>query len=310
VPGPRARIPGAPWLLPGSDSALIGDAAALAGAAVSGTAIVPPPADPTPLYSVTWVNPLGAATLQILNPYLTVSPSSSTHVAMQVQFQSSLAADFSSPSTTTFTSVPSDVNETVQVGPFINATTRYFRARAGDGSTWGEWAYGPTITFNTALGNAHQYAYENVGLGTDLVALRDNHAYAYENAGVEITLLRDNHAYAYEGDVNTLTPTPHIWFIKPASGRSGDGFVVYGHGFGAPQAQYSGVLQFFEAGVWTTVGVVSWTLVAATAHAYDSLRLLDPTIPYIDAEHNEVQVTIPNGLVPPGYLLRIETNGA
>lgn len=304
---PGANFPGAPGHIPGPPSrdSAFGDEAL---GAQRNIALEPAPTDPTDIYHVVWVNqPQPRTIIPLLSPSLSFQATSASGTAMTVEIQSSLSNTFSSPTTTTLLSVPSGVTQQTTLGPFVDLTTRYFRIRAGDGVTFSDWVVGMTITFNTGVGDGIEYVYENVGVLFS--QNKDGVEYVYENVGVLFTLSVDAVEYVYEGDVNTTTPTPRIWFIKPLSGRSGDGFVIYGHGFGAPQSQYSGLLQFFITGVWTTVGVNTWTLVAAGAEAYTANRLLDSDIPHIDMEHNEVEVTIPGGFVPPGYLLRIETNG-
>lgn len=307
---PGAHFPGAPGHIPGPP----GRDAAYAGGDVAlptslSVPLEPAPTDPTEIYHVVWVNhPNIHITIPITNPLVSWQATSASGTAMTVEIQSSASLDFSSPTTTTLTSVPSGVTQQTSLGPFSDGSTRYLRIRAGDGgSVWSDWVGQFTITINLNLGGGYAYVYQNVGV--QLLSSQDGVGYIYENIGVNLVLSDDGVAYVYEGDVNTDTPSPVIWFIKPNSGRSGDGFTIYGHGLGSPQSQYNGLLQFLESGVWTNVGVNAWHLVAAGPNAYTADRLLDPTIPYIDMEHVEVDVTIPGGLVPPGYFLRIETDG-
>jgi hypothetical protein len=163
---------------------------------------------------------------------------------------------------------------------------------------------------NAVTQDAAFYVYENVGVA--LVASQDGTHYVFENAGVDLTESKDAVHYVYEGDVNTATPTPHIWWLRPNSGRASDGFTVVGHGFGAAAATYSGVV---EADYGSPTGkvplsVVAWTLVAADADAYTSARTMNPDTDTIDPEHGELAVTIPSDAVPPGYMIDVTTNGA
>lgn len=256
-------------------------------------------------YTGSWVTPpVPSLGMPVLSPTLQVKGVSSDGTNVQIQMQSASDVSFTSPTTTTLTGQTSGATVSFTgLGPFTNLTTVYFRFRVGDGTNWSQWYADRKITFDTALGNAHQYAFENVGV--TLTALQDNHAYGFENVGVESVALRDNHAYAYEGDVNTDHPTPHIWFVFPTSGRGGDGIGIYGHGFGALQATYSGVIQVdLGDGTWITATVTNWQLVAASAHAYDALRTMDPSIPLCDPEHNLIEIVIPSTAVPPIMLVR------
>lgn len=206
-------------------------------------------------------------------------------------------------------------------------TWYYVRARAGDGTNWGLWSATSSFFVDLDSGRGFRYSTLNVGveitpednwaayvysnIGIEII-LEDNWAaYVYSNIGVEITLEDNWAAYVYVGDVNTLTPTPTIWFLLPNYGRDGDGISIYGFGFGDLQATYSGTVQIDWGGVigWQTIGVVTWQTFPPTADAYTEDRVLDSSIPMIDMQHQVVEIIVPPGAIPPGYPLRICTDG-
>jgi hypothetical protein len=130
---------------------------------------------------------------------------------------------------------------------------------------------------------AYEYVVENVGW-TGGTTSRNASSYAYVVLNTGADLVRRGMAYEYflEGDVNTATPTPHIWYLKPTEGRAGDGFDIVGMGFGALAATYSGVarMDFGSPTGQVTLSVSSWTQVAANAAAYGADRLIseDPVV--------------------------------
>lgn len=152
------------------------------------------------------------------------------------------------------------------------------------------------------------YAYENDGFGT-LPASKDLYYEAYENSGFNVVSTGTGAFYSYEGDVNTATPTPHIWYVTPTHGRSGDGFTIVGHGMGANSGTYNGSVEMlFGTSTWTSMSVTGWRLVAGGTHALDSQRLIDTNLLNITVEHVELDVTIPSNAVPPGHQVRFRTN--
>jgi hypothetical protein len=119
----------------------------------------------------------------------------------------------------------------------------------------------------------------------------------------------DGVEYAHYGDVNTLAPFPHIWFLRPAAGRSGDGINIFCFGVGDLAETYTGSVELDFGGTigWVAVPVVAWNTMPPTPDAYTAARLLDAETAYIDMQHSVVQITIPDGAIPPGYPLRIRT---
>jgi hypothetical protein len=221
-----------------------------------------------------------------LLPTLTIKITDSWDDATaQAQVQVDDNADFSSVTwSTTDTSVPFNTDNTVTVGTTLtNGGTYYWRARGGDGTSWGDWT--PAREFSPLLdvGNAIEYVLENVGydvtaftpnqdaleyvlenVGYDVTAFTPNQdalEYVLENVGfqqADFAASRDALEYVLVGDVNTAVPTPHIWFLQPTTGRPNDGFDIYGFGFGDLQATYSGNAQGFFDGTWQGLNVVAW----------------------------------------------------
>lgn len=144
------------------------------------------------------------------------------------------------------------------------------------------------------------YVFENIGLTLPT----DDHdaAYVFENIGLPWeTIWHDVH-YSYYGDVDTTVPIPHIWFLRPTAGREGDGFSIYGHGFGATNATYNGhawlnTIQLNET---------AWQQIAAGTNAYNSLRNIDAVVGEPTMEHGRIDVTVPPGASD--GMVRVETD--
>lgn len=69
------------------------------------------------------------------------------------------------------------------------------------------------------------------------------------------------------------------------------------------------VLSTDPNGGWQTVPVVSWQTFPPDANAYTEDRLLDETTQHIDMQHQVVEIVVPPGAIPPGYPVRICTDG-
>lgn len=146
------------------------------------------------------------------------------------------------------------------------------------------------------------FVYENIGL--TLTAVRDDVDWVYENIGMEVAVNREAVPYIYEGDVDNSVPTPHIWFVRPSSGREGDGFSIFGHGFGQTNAQYDGHAYLGAQSDWDgsepidaafQLGESFWGRIAASPNAYTSARTIDPITGTPDPEHERIDVTVPTG---------------
>lgn len=222
-------------------------------------------------------------------------------------------------------------NYTVQPTGLVVTTMYYWRARAAPTGTtsWGPWSETRTFAVDLNTGKAWGYSYENVGIepglwysgniesiyenvGVEETLYHGGIDYLYENVGVEITPYAGGSEYVYEGDVDTSTPTPLIWFLQPASGRVADGIEIVGFGFGDLQTTYGGQLEIDLGGVigWQPLAVVSWQTFPPTVDAYTAGRQLDVVTGTIDMQHQKIGFIVPSGSIPPGYPVRVVTNGA
>lgn len=84
--------------------------------------------------------------------------------------------------------------------------------------------------------------------------------------------------------VVSIATYPHLWHIEPPVGAPGEQVTLIGQGF--PTAQTSVLFGADE------LDIVSWTHVPATGNAPTGLRLIADS--YIDAEHDEVVVVVPD----------------
>jgi hypothetical protein len=156
-----------------------------------------------------------------------------------------------------------------------------------------------------ALGDGAFYQYENVS--AVVVNSGDGDAQMYQVVGGRFAATANNAAQMYLGDVNTLQPYPHLWAIRPTSGRPGDGFKIYGYGLGPTQATYSSSVEMQIADVWEAIPVVTWVEVAQSAEYATSASAIEPTPPNIDPHHQEIELVIPPEGVPPGHQVRVVT---
>jgi hypothetical protein len=218
-----------------------------------------------------------------------------------------------------------------QVTGLTDGTLYYMRARAkktiGSYNYVSPWSATSTFTVVTKSGIASlnitlnigvevtpaqvkpAYGYENVGV--EYTPSQVSPAYGYENVGVEVNPVDNVPQYVYEGDVNTATPNPVIWYLMPSFGREGDGVAIVGFGFGDLQTTYSGVVEVnWGGGIgWQTVPNTSWQTFPATGSAYTGSRVIDEVNGYVDPQHTVIEITVPSGAVPPGYPVRVRTNG-
>lgn len=87
---------------------------------------------------------------------------------------------------------------------------------------------------------------------------------------------------------------PHLWAVVPDRGIPGATVTLYGQGFSTSEGT-------------VTIGdedavIQDWDHVAATGTAGDSTRVINPGV-HIDAEHDEVTITVPNVSPPGGPIL-------
>ncbi len=153
------------------------------------------------------------------------------------------------------------------------------------------------------------FVYQNVGV--EITLSQSWAAYVYQNIGAEYTAIDNVPQYVYVGDVTTNTPNPVIWFLRPSFGREGDGIAIYGFGFGDLQSTYGGVVEIDYGGVigWQSIPIVSWQTFPPDPPAYTSARIMDEINAVIDPQHTVIEIIIPPGAIPPGYPVRVRTEG-
>lgn len=213
-----------------------------------------------------------------------------------------------------------------QVFTLSNGVTYYWRARAGLDGLWGPWT--PTETFVVRVDQGKAFLQMQVNVGVTLTSDRDTTqqiqtnvnpgdtrrtywpVYSTENVGV----VDDPASYwaaSSTQNVTTDTPSPRIWFLRPAAARAGDGVEIVGWGFGDLQTTFSGVVEMDWGGEigWQPVLITSWQTFPADPPAYTEDRELDESTGKIDPMHTVIQFTVPDGAIPPGYPVRVRTDG-
>lgn len=244
-------------------------------------------------WTVTLVNPTDGNSVPTTTPQVTTRQTAWNANPADVQVQVSTVSNFASTVHNTTVSQSHNVNTSRSVTGLTNGVTYYWRARAGDNigaNQVGPWS--STQTFNVLVDSGKSFMQQTINVGATLedpgrgflqqtvnigvdTTLEDHLGqFIYENVGVEVTEGRYWGQYVYEGDVDTSTPIPRIWFLKPTSGRAGDGLQIYGFGFGDLQATFSGVveLDYGSPTGWVSVSVNSWQTFPANNAAYTEDR--------------------------------------
>jgi hypothetical protein len=103
--------------------------------------------------------------------------------------------------------------------------------------------------------------------------------------GFTIAFRRYLHLLA--GDVDTSTPTPHIWYVYPSFGREGWEFRIIGFGFGDTQGTYSGTVTLNAL----AVSVIGWALIAEE----DPDLIINGVADIAQPVHQEITATVPLG---------------
>lgn len=265
-----------------------------------------------------------------VSPNIFTRQDSADGTSAAVQLQVSTSAGFGTTVHDSDLTQADNVTGGRQVTGLVDGTTYYMRARAKYAplSYVGQWSATRTLTVVTKSGIASMNVTMNIGVQVTLSAVEPH--YSYENVGVEITKSQSWPVYAYEnvgvevhpadnvpqyvneGDVNTATPNPVIWFLQPNYGREGDGIAIYGFGFGDLQATYSGIVEVNWGGIigWQSVPIVSWQTFPATGVAYTGSRVIDEIAGIVDPQHTVIEIVVPAGAIPPGYPIRVRTDGA
>lgn len=276
-------------------------------------------------YAVALVNPADGLRVPATAAALELLVSSTSALNTDIQLQVSTVDTFG---TTVYSNTLTDRADGavgVTVAGLVNGTKYYWRARAAETGTagWSAWAPVWSFTVDTNAGKAFLYSDLNIapagvlyasGVGyveSNLAPVdRSGVGFGYSdfNVGFPVVLSSVGLGYGHYGDVSTDPPGPHVWFLRPAAGRDGDGIGIYCFGVGDTVGTYSGSVELFYAGAgWVAVPVVSWQTFPPGPEAYTAARKLDPSIPHIDMQHSVIEIVVPAGSVPPGYPVRVRT---
>ena len=215
---------------------------------------------------------------------------------------------------------------TIQPTGLVVDTWYYWRARIAPAgtTTWGPWSSIWSFQVDLNVGKAWGYSYENVGVQTgqeyhgSIESIYENvgveytpyfgaEEYVYANLGVEITLKHDGVEYVYEGDVNDLTPVPHVWFVYKKYGFVNDHIFIYGQGFGALQSQYNG-RPYLDYGpnfalADIQLGDITWDIRPSIADSFGPDRRIyagggDGAPPFTNVETDIIEVVVPVQSLP------------
>lgn len=292
--------------------AALGGLTSLAAAGVGDQVVVP-------------VGPADGTVYPALSIHLRATLATSGAGNSDVQWQASTSPDFATLAwSQTLVNVP-DGLATVIAGPFAEDVPIYWRARsAATGTTgWGAWS--PVWSVTPDLQAGHAFGYLTLNVGAQLVLDGDAAEYVPLNVGVQWTIddlaaeyVVGNHGveitrrpqaveYVLLGDVDDSQPTPHIWFLRPTSGRAGEGIEVVGFGMGDLQVTYEGRLEHRPGADWLSLPISDWQTYPPTADAYTDQRVLDPVLGQIDQQHTIITFIIPAGAEPPGWPVRVVT---
>lgn len=285
----------------------------------------------TALYAAVAISPADGNRAPSTSVALVVDVSNTAGGNSDVSWEVATDSGFASIAwSSTSTNVPDGLLQVIASG-LANGTKYYWRARATPTgtTTWGPWSGVRTFTPDLNSGRGFAYVdlnagvvlvpepdvtsveYVNLNAGLYLVPEADvtSAEYVNLNGGVAITLVSVGLEYGHFGDVNTLPPFPHVWFLRPAAGRAGDGIRIYCFGVGDLAATYSGSVELDYGGDlgWVAVSVTAWNTYPPGPDAYTAARRLDAEAGYIDMQHTVVEIVVPAGALPPGYPLRIRT---
>jgi hypothetical protein len=143
--------------------------------------------------------------------------------------------------------------------------------------------------------------YENVGV--TLTPDKDGFVEVYENVGVLLgASSRSGYVEVYEGDVNSLQPVPHVWFVRPVEADVGEVVQIYGQGFGATAAENNGKAFLHQQPGWNGMSAIDpskqltptgWTRVAASGNAYNGSRSINPVTGEPTMEHERIDTAVP-----------------
>jgi hypothetical protein len=159
----------------------------------------------------------------------------------------------------------------------------------------GGWGPAPAAVGADGLNIAFErylYLLAKLGVGFDPI---DTPAGGWDPEGIGSVLIGPGDGFALEFDrylyllanVDTSTPTPHIWYVFPTFGREGWEFRIVGYGFGDSQATYSGSATL--DGV--ALSILAWELIAETG----TDLAIDPLADLAEPEHQQIRTSVPIG---------------
>lgn len=275
-------------------------------------------------YDVVAISPLSDEFLLNTAPELTVL-ADGTPSPFSVQFATSASAAFATTlwNQTITGAVPGQVSTTVGVALQPNKTS-YWRARAGDGTSWGPWSTPQQLNPYLERSNGQEYLHANVG--GELASIQHGLDYMHVNAGFERVLSPNAGDYLHlnvgfevilkriGGDylhLNTTTgvPVPHLWFAWLDHGFVNDHVWIYGQGLGSVLTEFHAQMRILDSnnGIEQSVSVFDWSVNPAGPHAYDSQRRIYPGTDGVDPDVNVqvtvVEITIPTGVASPAAII-------
>lgn len=111
-----------------------------------------------------------------------------------------------------------------------------------------------------------------------------------------------DHTAQVAWNVTSLDTDPHLWFVTPTAGVPGDTVTIVGQGFS------------YQRGTVTLAGVQMpvqrWTHVPAYGQVFTEDRGIDAVTGWIDPEHDEVVVLVPDVAPPGGPLTVVDGTGS
>lgn len=226
-------------------------------------------------FNVSVLSPNGMA-VRGRRPSLLIRASASDGGSVDIQVEWRTAPGGAVQQITNVSGVVSGTPTVVSPAQDLGYFTWYYRVRAGRAafSTWGSWTPDKSLTIYPLPGFAHIYHEFNVGVENILVppttaeyldfniglqarTFRDALVYSDFNVGLQEkpklgaeyielnvvpAVLGEYEASAYMDftvDIS-LTPTPHIWSVRPRVGPEGMLFDIEGQGFGKTQGEFDG----------------------------------------------------------------------
>lgn len=270
------------------------------------------------IYDVVCTAPLDNDILLTTAPVLTVM-ADGTPEPFSIQFEVAAAANFTSSLWTTTLTGRFSGPSSVTVGTALPANkVSYWRARAGDGTSWGQWSATHTLQPMLERTNGQEYMHFNTGaelarsphagdymhsnVGFEVILSKNAGDYLHLNVGFEQILKRIGGDYLHL-NVTTGVPAPHLWFAWLDHGFVDDHVWIYGQGLGSVLTEFHAQMRMLDSNtaVETTMSVFDWSVNPAGPHAYDDQRKIYPGTdgaePVVNIQVTVVEVTIPTGVV-------------